>query len=126
MEAFQAILSLFRGDVDNNGSMNASDVTHLVAYLLGLGPEPFPSIMMKDCDCTGTVNMSDMTYLVAFLKGFDPPQVKPCYKYGLPETRMLVRTVWGGRPEAVLSKKFSTREEISLKDELFIRVGWAK
>jgi serine protease len=81
VDAFRAILSLSRGDVNNSGTISVSDVTSLAAYLYGFGPEPFPSVLLGDCDCSGTVNMSDVTYLVSYLHGYGPPPVKPCFEF---------------------------------------------
>jgi hypothetical protein len=60
-----------RGDVDGSASVNVVDVTYLVAYLKGLGPEP-PCPEEGDVDGTETINVSDVTYLVAYLKGLGP------------------------------------------------------
>jgi subtilisin family serine protease len=81
VDAFRAILSLSRGDVNNRGGISVPEVTSLAAYLYGFGPEPFPSVLLGDCDCSGTVNMSDVTYLVSYLHGYGPPPVKPCFEF---------------------------------------------
>jgi hypothetical protein len=60
-----------RGDVDMSGTNNVADVTYLVAYLKGLGPEP-PCEEEGDVDGSGTINVADVTYLVAYLKGLGP------------------------------------------------------
>jgi murein DD-endopeptidase MepM/ murein hydrolase activator NlpD len=60
-----------RGDADGSGSMNVADVTYLVAYLKGLGPEP-PCEEEADVDGSASVNVADVTYLVAYLKGLGP------------------------------------------------------
>ena len=61
-----------RGDVDGGGSINVTDITYLVDYLFGDGPEPVP-YLAGDCDCDDSVNVADLTYLVDYLFGGGPP-----------------------------------------------------
>jgi PKD repeat protein len=61
-----------RGDVDGSGAVNVSDVTYLVAYVKGLGPEP-PCEAEGDVNGSSTINVTDVTYLVAYLKDIGPP-----------------------------------------------------
>ncbi|MFQ6008608.1 MAG: dockerin type I repeat-containing protein [Candidatus Zixiibacteriota bacterium] len=55
-------------DYDPSGNVDVSDVTYLVAYLKGLGPEPLCE-EEGDVNGSGTINVADLTYLVAYLKG---------------------------------------------------------
>ncbi len=55
-----------RGDVDGNGSVNISDVTALINFLLK-GSATGVSTASADCDQNGTANISDVTALINFL-----------------------------------------------------------
>jgi len=59
------------GDINGNGGVNISDVTYLVAFLFGGGPEPVP-FLAGSVNGDYVVNISDVTYLVAYLFGGGP------------------------------------------------------
>lgn len=65
-----------RGDANNNGSINVSDITYNVQYLFAEGPEP-PCWEEADVNGDGEVNISDVTYEVNYLFLGGPPPV-PC------------------------------------------------
>jgi subtilisin family serine protease len=46
VDAFRAILSIARGDANNNGSITISDVQYLVAYKYQGGPAPWPDSLL--------------------------------------------------------------------------------
>ncbi len=82
VDAFRAILSLSRGDVNNSrGMIDISDLVFILPYMFEGGPAPFPSILLADVDCTGEVDIQDLVYLVAFMfdGGAAPPY--PCYEF---------------------------------------------
>ena len=54
------------GDVDGNGSVNISDVTALVDYLLN-GDASAIVLSNADCDANEAVNISDVTLLIDYL-----------------------------------------------------------
>ena len=57
-----------RGDVNGDGSVNISDVTTLINYLLGeTGIEI--NLAGADCNADGSVNISDATALINYLLG---------------------------------------------------------
>jgi hypothetical protein len=62
-----------RGNVNGDGgdAINVADVTYLVAFLKGLGPES-PCFEEADVNGSGSINVVDVTYLVAYLKGLGP------------------------------------------------------
>jgi hypothetical protein len=62
------------GDVDENGSINVSDIVFLIDFVFGDGPPPDP-VSIGDVDCNGVVNVSDVVYLIAFVFG---DGVEPC------------------------------------------------
>ncbi|MEW5995478.1 MAG: hypothetical protein AB1744_13935, partial [Candidatus Zixiibacteriota bacterium] len=85
VDAFRAILSISRGNIDNyigpGGDIDVGDVTFLVAYLFQGGSEPFPDPLLGDCDCDASVVVADLTYLLAYLFKGGPHPVRPCFKY---------------------------------------------
>jgi serine protease len=83
VDAFRAVLSIARGDVDNNAVIDISDLIMLIEWLASIPgtPEPFPSTKLADCDCDGLVDISDWAYLVSYLFYGGPAPVKPCFAY---------------------------------------------
>jgi hypothetical protein len=55
--------SFQRGDVDCDGSVNITDVTVLIDYLLSGTTPP----VAADCDQDGSVNITDVTVLIDYL-----------------------------------------------------------
>ncbi len=55
-----------RGDVDGDGSVNISDVTALINYLLN-GNASGINLSGADCDQDGSINISDVTALINYL-----------------------------------------------------------
>jgi hypothetical protein len=55
-----------RGDVDGSGTVNISDVTSLIDYLLS-GNASGINVSAADTDQSGSVNISDVTTLIDFL-----------------------------------------------------------
>ena len=83
VDAFRAILSLVRGDANNDASFNVSDLTYMVDWLMrGVGPEPFPSTLLGDANCDGQANVSDLTFMVDALFEGGPQPPRPCFEYG--------------------------------------------
>jgi hypothetical protein len=63
-----------RGDVNQDGSIDAGDLIYLLNYLFVGGPEPQPW-ESGDVNCDGIVDSSDMVYLLNYLFVGGPP---PC------------------------------------------------
>ncbi|MBE6317000.1 MAG: hypothetical protein E7078_10245 [Bacteroidales bacterium] len=55
-----------RGDVNGDGSVNISDVTALIDYLLS-GNASGINLSAADCDQSGSINISDVTALIDYL-----------------------------------------------------------
>lgn len=67
VDAFRAVLSIARGDADNDGFIDIEDITALIDYLY-LTLEPlFPTVKLGDCDCDGIVDIADLTVLINYL-----------------------------------------------------------
>ena len=84
VDAFRAILSISRGDLDNDGNIGTNnDLTFMVDYIFRGGPLPFPSPLMGDCNCDGDANnVVDMIFLVDYIyRGSGIPPVNPCYEF---------------------------------------------
>ncbi len=67
------VLTGICGDVNNNGHINALDVTYLINYLYKHGATP-PILYLANCNGVGTINALDVTYLINYLYkgGADP------------------------------------------------------
>ncbi|MGH8016071.1 MAG: S8 family serine peptidase [Candidatus Zixiibacteriota bacterium] len=87
VDAFRAILSISRGDLNNDGTIgNILDLTFLVNIIFPppgtVVTFPFPSPKLGDCNCDGTANnILDLTYLVDRIYRGGPPPVNPCFKF---------------------------------------------
>ena len=58
--------SIQRGDVDGDGTVNISDVTSLIDYLLSGNPDNI-NTLNADVDQDGNINISDVTALIDYL-----------------------------------------------------------
>ncbi len=78
LDAFQALITLACGDVDNNGSIDVADLVSLTEYVTSQGPPPVVSLRVGDVNCDGSVDMADVEMMRGFIahgKGLP----KPCY-----------------------------------------------
>ncbi|MFH2037368.1 MAG: dockerin type I repeat-containing protein [Candidatus Zixiibacteriota bacterium] len=79
---YRALLSVIRGDVNNDGTLNLLDITDLIAALYNTGDPPAPDWRVGDANCNGAVNILDVTFLTAYLyKGGSEPQNCFIYDY---------------------------------------------
>jgi len=82
VDAFRAILSISRGDANNDGvNGNVVDLNFIVQDIFQGGSEPFPSPKMGDCNCDGIYNIIDLNYMVNRIFRGGPSPVNPCYKF---------------------------------------------
>jgi hypothetical protein len=66
------------GDADNNGGINALDITRIINYLYKGGPEPIPIVDVADVNLTQSVDALDVTFLINYLyKGGAAPTCPP-------------------------------------------------
>jgi len=73
-------LSITRGDANNDGLIDISDLQKIVDHLFFSGAV-FPSTLLADCNCDGVVDVADLQYFISWYFDFggDPP-VKPCFQ----------------------------------------------
>ncbi len=64
------------GDANDNGVINALDITFLINYLYKHGPEP-PCKFQGDANGNGLINALDITYLINFLYKHGPAPICP-------------------------------------------------
>ena len=60
---FTVSITFTLGDVNDDGSVDITDVTMLVDYILGAAPSPF-NTSAADVDSDGSINVSDITGLI--------------------------------------------------------------
>ena len=88
VDAFRAILSIARGDVDAdpNGVVDIADLTFLIDHLfINLVPlKPTKMVGNIDCDVNGAVDIADLTFLIdhLFISLVELPI--PCFNYVIP------------------------------------------
>ena len=66
--AWVDMTAALRGDVNGDGSVNISDVTALINYLLG-GSASDINMTAADCNTDGSVTIIDVTALINYLLG---------------------------------------------------------
>ena len=68
----------YAGDANGSGTVNGLDVTYLVAYIKGNGPDPDP-LLSGDANGDCQVNGLDVSYLINYSKGGSEPYYGDCY-----------------------------------------------
>jgi|GEM_PF-1905503 len=79
--AYRAVLSVSRGNVDNQGRIDIADLAYLAAYMFEGGPAPVPEMAVANINCSPESNLpdiADLVYLVAYLLEGGPPPPCPC------------------------------------------------
>ena len=62
------------GDVDENGTINSTDIIGLVNFVFKAGPPPQPIEAAGDANCDGSVASADIIRMVNYVfKGDIPP-----------------------------------------------------
>ncbi|MFH2055400.1 MAG: dockerin type I repeat-containing protein [bacterium] len=61
------------GDANRDGLVNVGDIVHLIRYIFGRGPAPYP-YEAGDANCDGLVNITDAIFIVLyiFIDGMPP------------------------------------------------------
>jgi len=79
-DAYRAVLSIARGDANNDGTVNNSDQVYLINWMFKNGPEPEPDVRTADANCDGDINMGDAIYVINYVfKGGPAPPI--CFEY---------------------------------------------
>lgn len=82
LDAFRAVLSLARGDANNDGTISIADVSFLIDYLFGSGQNPpWPDRLLGDANCDADVTIGDVSLLVDHLFINLIPLPLPCFAY---------------------------------------------
>ncbi|MEW5795383.1 MAG: S8 family serine peptidase [Candidatus Zixiibacteriota bacterium] len=82
LDAFRAVLSLARGDANNDGSVTVGDVTFLIDFLFISGQNPpWPDLLLGDANCNGDVSVGDVSLLIDHLFVTSEPLPLPCFAY---------------------------------------------
>lgn len=86
VDAYRAILSLARGDMNADGHINLGDITILQDYIYIHSTEPFPDVRLANCDCSsdGKANLADLTTLIDYVYVNHTPLPVPCFNYLYP------------------------------------------
>ena len=86
VDAFRAILSLARGDMNATGTINLADITLLIDYVYQNGPEGFPDERLGNCNCSmdGKINLADINLLIDHVYLSHAPLPLPCFDYEYP------------------------------------------
>ena len=64
----------YRGDVNQDGKLNVTDVIYTINYLFKGGPSPVEFKSQGDVNCDGNTNVTDVIYIINYLfKGGVPP-----------------------------------------------------
>jgi subtilisin family serine protease len=80
-DAFRALLAVCRGDSNNDGWLDVSDVMFIVNHLYKGGRTPWPDMLVADPNCDAIVNIPDATYLNNYFYKGGPP-LPICFNYG--------------------------------------------
>jgi hypothetical protein len=71
---------LVAGDVNENGSISAADIIHMVQHVFKGGPPPEPCAANGDVNCSGSVTAADIIYLVVHVFKSGPPPCDICHE----------------------------------------------
>lgn len=72
VNADRAVMTVTRGDVNNDGQLNVSDAVFIVAHIFGGGPVPVTNPGVADANCSGGISISDAVFIIAFIFGGGP------------------------------------------------------
>jgi len=85
VDAYRAILSIARGDANNDANITVSDVSFLIAYMYeGSGQPPWPDSLLGDANCNGTLTIGDIGLLIDHLFITLEPLPLPCFEFNDP------------------------------------------
>ena len=68
--------AFLKGDFNNDGQANFTDLNYLIAFITQNGEPPAGGIKRGDCNCDNVVNIADIVYYLNYLFG---TAGAPCY-----------------------------------------------
>lgn len=80
VNAFRALLAVWRGDTNNDGNRDVADAVYLINYLFKKGPSPVLHVGAGDVNNDANVNVGDAVYLINY-SFKDGPAPMICYTY---------------------------------------------
>jgi len=80
INAARALLSVSRGDVNNDMNLDLLDITYLIDFKFQGGPEPTPNMRLGDVNCDGMVDILDIIYMINYKDDTGPPPLT-CFKF---------------------------------------------
>lgn len=130
-KAFKFTQSYLKGDVNNDGYINVSDITSEISYILGQDPDPF-NFEAADDNGDGVVNVTDVTGLINVILSGDAATIKragmvtthdlvsiPGFSIKPGETRTIDVELTNAMPYAGLQCDISLPESLHLVDGRF-------
>ena len=81
-DAFRAVLSISRGDLNLDGNVTLGDLARLIDILFVTFEDAYPDRLLADCDCDGAVGLGDLTRMIDYLFVSFEPLPSPCFEYG--------------------------------------------
>jgi subtilisin family serine protease len=81
VDAYRAILSIARGDVNNDGEITLDDIMYLANWLFVGPPAPWPDERLGDVNCDGEYTLGDVMLLVDYVCISGAPLPLPCFEF---------------------------------------------
>jgi hypothetical protein len=67
VNADKAVLTVDKGDPNNDNQINVSDAVYLIQWIFARGEAPKPEKGTGDANCDGSVNISDAVFLIQYI-----------------------------------------------------------
>jgi len=80
VSAYRALLSVIRGDMNNDGAVDVLDIAYWINAMYKGGPPPQPDKCVADLNCDGLFNLLDGTYLINYIYK-EGPEPLICFIY---------------------------------------------
>jgi len=81
VDAYRAILSIARGDVNNDGEITIGDAMYLANWLFVGPPAPWPDERLADVNCDGQYSLGDVMRLIDHINISGAPLPLPCFEF---------------------------------------------
>jgi len=83
VNAFKAVYSVSRGDVNNDGIIDVDDAVYLVDYLYAGGPPPLPYTGVGNADHLGIIDIDDVVFIIQYAYAGGPSPREPFFDFDL-------------------------------------------